>query len=99
MSSSKVRNITLVFCFLLVPALSVLSITTKGAILPSLPGKADVFNINFLPFILAAALSIHISYKGQKTLKPRSEFILAAIINLAWLTFFISCTVDMWGEH
>ena len=84
---------------LAVPAVLFLDYSTKGAILPHLPGRQDTWNVQYLLHFTVSILMIVILWVFRRRASMGKTWYWPAVLwNLAWAILYLYAVVSLWGE-
>lgn len=95
---SKKGALYLALSYSIVPVLIALSMATAGAILPHLSRVPVEWNIQYIPFVVAAMVGLLIGLKVYESSDLKKLSIGASIVNVFWLVYFGYAVVTLWGE-
>jgi hypothetical protein len=85
--------------YLIVPVLILLSVATKGEILPYFPvAPSQTWNIQYIPMVVAALVGILLAFRGRKFSQLNKTSVGAIILNTLWFLVFSYKVVTLWGD-
>lgn len=98
LNSSISNPVTAAILLLAVPAVILISRATHGSWFPHLPGRGDVWNIQYLPLAVVAAVCVAVAINALRYTRWRKTFVVVALVNLGWCVTTVLAIIQLWGE-